>query len=194
MLAVPHFGATKLFHHLVAPKQTYQDHNRNAHFCHCLNFNYLAKYGTTMEEVQESLKWFIKSLPPPISFMSHGTDMTLEAMQTMFPGIDWAAAGSVVPIPFPRWAGRDGKHYHTAALNAKTNGKIAGFDLLRRLPCHLSIAHSLKFYSAKKTSELKKKYGYHCAAIDAIELALYNFTAEARLQNIEVHHNGVTCN
>ena len=143
-------------------------YNFNASFCHCIGDTSIRMYGKPFHRIQNEFTNYFNSLPRPILLRSNGEDVSTPNLVKAFPLID-SNNISWSDIQLPPWRERDIETYHQVVRLLKRE------DFRRPPIIHCrSFNHGLKLRKPKRggpSSQIKFEYGYHCAAMDSLELA-----------------------
>ena len=140
--------------------------HQNAPFCSCISRNVQCrKYCIT--EAQHEMIEFINEIPGNRIICGHGTDVERKCLEMTFPLIQWSNY-RFMSFQLPPWIERDAEEYHKNAKYLKDSKLFCQAHTLVYRPSY-NKSGVLTF-----SSQIKYKYGYHCALIDAFELAMFS--------------------
>ena len=151
---------------------------RCAENSHCIPIEILAVNTISCKQAIAELKSFFDNIMEPFTLKGHGHDVNEFNLKLLFPFLkDYATTTKISyeQATLPPWKERHFGSYHIAASTMKRgsqlmscqpkNHKVPYFPYWRRKgkePNHSQLA--------------KHNYGYHCALIDAYELAFFEET------------------
>lgn len=160
--------------HRVIRQGAFSPRHYDAGYCHCMPKNCLLEFGHTLSDVQTSMIQFFEESVYPIYLFGHGTDMTRDELLKMFPDVNWQQRNMIFrQVALPCWIERHDLPCHRAAIGLKEN-RLGQYQAT--FTCRLKSVHCAPFKSGKRSTlstTLKRVYGFHCALVDAFELAFY---------------------
>jgi len=140
---------------------------------HCIPMNILSNDGISLKHATTDFKFFIADIDHPFTIKGHGEDVNEDNLKLVFPFLeDYSTKITYKQVTLPSWEQRQFEPSHIAAGYMKRVSRL--------MACQPN-NHEATFRPHWKQqgrppnhSQLAKlNYGYHCALINAYELAFF---------------------
>ena len=189
-------------HHFI--KQTNTDsfsYRRTAENSHCIPFYILKQKG--IEWIDYTTDFYLMfNDEENVTIKTFGYDLTKENLQGMFPFLMYLNNVDYEQVYLPGWIERQKEPYHISAFNMKLQSKIIGCS--DKYHCMEYNPYWKRIGKKPSHSEIAKyAYTYHCALVDAYELAfkdgaIPNYCCDTHFENCfytkPINYQVCTCN
>lgn len=167
IVKIDYDGMKYFYHSLIKTART---RSQTASHCSCIDPNnkMFPKYEKHIVQVEMNVFFFHPEDEDINRYIihGHGDDVTKERLQASFPEINWNIFEFESMYLSP-WLARKNEEHHANAKRLKDAGIICNAHTLKYCPSYNRSGY------LSPSNKVKLEYGYHCALIDAIELAMY---------------------
>jgi hypothetical protein len=151
---------------------------RCAENSHCIPTHTLSDDGISLKKATTDFEFFISGINNPFTIKGHGEDVNENNLKLLFPFLnkkDYSTKITYEQVTLPPWEQRQFEPSHIVAGNMKRGSRLMSCQPYNHKATFRP--HWKRQGRAPNHSQLAScSYGYHCALIDAYELAFFEKT------------------